>query len=136
MLKNLLIACFALLIIAPISCAKSGPDLNEGKWEITTSMEMPGMNMPPMKHTQCLTKKDMVPQSPNPDQKCKKIKTTIKGNTVSWVLECDAQGQKMTGTGTITYSGDSFEGSSTASMPTVNMKMTSKISGRRIGNCK
>jgi len=48
-----------LLTAISISFASSGPNMKEGLWEITVKTEMPGMEMPPMKHTQCLNKKEL-----------------------------------------------------------------------------
>jgi Protein of unknown function (DUF3617) len=45
--------------------------MKEGLWEITTKMKMQGMDMPPVKHTQCITKDDLVPRgSQQPGQEC------------------------------------------------------------------
>ena len=73
MLKKLIAALVILFAIISISFAGSVPDMQEGEWEITSKTEMPGMpmEMPPMKHIQCLTKEDFVPQSSQPGQECK-----------------------------------------------------------------
>jgi hypothetical protein len=110
--------------------------MKEGLWEITTKTKIPGMEMPPMKHTQCITKNDLVPQSSQPGQECKITETKVIGNTVTWTMQCKTQGEEMKGTGKITYSGDSFEGTIIISMPQANMKITTHISGKRIGDCK
>lgn len=136
MLKKLFAASIILLIAISISFAGSGPNMKEGLWEITTKTKMPGMEMPPMKHTQCITKNDLVPQSSRPGQECKITETKVIGNTVSWTMQCKTQGGEMKGTGKITYSGDSFKGTMIMSMPQANMKITSHISGKRIGDCK
>ncbi|MEA3223190.1 MAG: DUF3617 domain-containing protein [Thermodesulfobacteriota bacterium] len=141
MLRKLFITSIILLALSAISIsfADSGPNMKEGLWEITTKIEMPGMEMPAMKHTQCITKDALVPQSSQPGQggqECKITETKVDGNTVTWAIECNDQGGKMKGTGKITYKGDSFEGVMTMSMPQANMEMTSHISGRRIGDCK
>ena len=36
----------------------------------------------------------------------------------------------------ITYKGDTFDGEMVMSVPMANMKITSKMTGRRIGNCE
>jgi len=136
MLKKLFAASIILLTAISISFAASGPNMKEGLWEITTKTKMPGMEMPPMKHTQCITKNDLVPQSSQPGQECKITETKVIGNTVTWTMQCKTQGGEMEGTGKITYSGDSFEGTMIMSMPQANMKITTHISGKRIGDCK
>lgn len=136
MLKKLFFGSIILLTAISISFAASGPNMKEGLWEITTKTKIPGMEMPPMKHTQCITKNDLVPQSSQPGQECKITETKVIGNTVTWTMQCKTQGEEMKGTGKITYSGDSFEGTIIISMPQANMKITTHISGKRIGDCK
>jgi hypothetical protein len=65
MLKELCIVLTIIVTVTSVSFAGSELNMQEGKWEITTKMEIPSMpmDMPPMKHTQCLLKKDIVPQS-------------------------------------------------------------------------
>jgi len=137
MLKKLVFGSIILLAAISISFAGSGPNMKEGLWEITVKTEMPGMEMPPMKHTQCLTKKDFVPQGPQqPGQECKITDVKVDGNTVTWSLECKSPGGEMKGTGKTTYSGNSFKGTMVMSMPPTNMKITTHMSGKRIGDCK
>ena len=137
MLKKLFAASIILVTAISISCADSGPNMNEGLWEITTKMQMQGMDMPPAKHTQCITKSDLVPQgSQQPGQECEITDVKESGNTVTWTMKCIGQGGEVIGTGKITYSGDSFKGTMTISMPQANMEMNGNLSGKRIGNCK
>ena len=74
LLKQALIAVFSgflfsVVMLAGTNClAGSGPNLQEGLWEITSKMEMMGMNIPTVKHNQCITKKNAVPDSSQPDQ--------------------------------------------------------------------
>ena len=137
MLKKLFAALIILLVAISISCADSGPNMKEGLWEITTKMQMQGMDMPPAKHTQCITKSDLVPQgSQQPGQECEITNIKKSGNTVTWTMKCTGQGGEVTGTGEITHSGDSFDGTMTISMPQANMEMISQLIGKRIGNCK
>ena len=137
MVKKLFFASIILLTAISISFAGSVPNMKAGLWEITVKTEMPGMEMPPMKHTQCLTKKDFVPQGPQqPGQECTVTDVKVDGNTVTWVLECTTPGGKMKGTGTTTYSGDSFKGTMIMLMAPTNMKITTHMSGKRIGECK
>lgn len=137
MVKKLFFASIILLTAISISFAGSVPNMKAGLWEITVKTEMPGMEMPPMKRTQCLTKKDFVPQGPQqPGQECTVTDVKVDGNTVTWSLECTTPGGKMKGKGTTTYSGDSFKGTMIMLMPPTNMKITTHMSGKRIGECK
>lgn len=143
MLNKLFIVLTVILISVSTSFAGPGVNIKEGKWEITTQTEMPGMpaNMSQMKHTftQCLTKKDLVPQSSQPQQsgqECKITQMKVRGNTVTWTMICKSQGGETKATGKVTYSGDSFKGTMKMTMPQGNMIVTSRMSGRRIGDCK
>ncbi len=131
-----------LLIVITFSTTFSfAADVNmkPGKWEISTKVEMTGMamEMPPMTHTQCITKEDLVPQNKDykGDDQCKVKSTKIKGNTVSWEIECTGEQGKTTGNGEITYSGTTFKGETLLKMPQ-NMTMKSIMTGKRVGECK
>jgi hypothetical protein len=138
MLKKLCSATVILFVVVSIAFAGSVPNMQEGKWEITTKMEMPGMpmNMPPMTYTQCLTKKDLVPKRSQPGQECTITQNKVTGSTVTWTMQCSGQGGDMKGTGNITYSGNSFNGTIKMTMPQQNMQMTSHVTGRRLGSCE
>jgi len=129
-----------LIIIAAITMSFAGVNLNEGKWEITSKIEMPGLpvQMPPSTYTQCITKEDMVPKSKQSGQNCEHLDVKVKGNTVTWVMKCTDANGTTTGNGTMTYNGDTFSG-------VINMKinnpgqpemtMINKMVGKRIGSC-
>ena len=138
MLRKLLVISVVLLTSLSTSIAGSGPNMQEGKWEVTTRMEMPGMStsMPAVTSTQCLTKKDFVPQGSQQGQECKITKTKVDGNTVTWTVKCSGQGGEVTGTGRMTYSGSSFKGTIEMTMTQPNVKMISHINGHLIGDCK
>jgi hypothetical protein len=127
----------AVLSAVSISFAGSGPNMQEGLWQITIKMEMPGMpmSMPTMTHTQCITNENMVPRgSPQQADECKITETKVEGDTVIWTMECDSPEGKARSTGKITYSGDTFKG--TIKMTMQGMETIQHISGQRIGNCK
>jgi hypothetical protein len=137
MIHKLLVVSVILLATVSFSLAGSKPNVKAGKWEVTTRMEMAGMqmNMPPMTQTQCLTENDYVPQTSQPGEECKITKTRVSGDTVSWTMHCRSEGGEMKGNGTVTYRGDSFEGKISMSMVPSGMSMTIYTKGRRIGDC-
>lgn len=120
-------------------------DMQEGKWESTVEMKMEGapFPMPPMSFndTKCLTKKDMVPNTAQKDQKCEVIDQKIIGNKATWKIRCTDKDGVTEGQGEIVYKGNSYTGN-------MQMKMTPrdrgnqpininyKLTGRRIGGCK
>ncbi len=110
-------------------------NMKEGLWEITMSLEMPGMpmKMPPQTNTQCLTKKDIVPQKAEPGQECKMVRSETKGNTVFWVMECKTKEGTVLFDGKVTYRGETFDG--VIKVKQSGMDMTQNVAGKRIGNC-
>jgi hypothetical protein len=102
-------------------------------------MEMKGMpmEMPAMKHTMCLTSKDMVPQKAEKNQDCKMISNKVEGNTVTWVMQCKDKNGTMDTNGKITYKGGAFDGTVDMDINGKDGKqhMSQKMSGRRIGDC-
>ncbi len=132
-----------VLIVPMILCASAafaGPNMQEGKWEITSKMEMKGMkmDMPAVKTTMCLTQKDAVPHKSEKNQDCKMISNKIEGSTVTWVMQCrDKQGNTIDSSGNITYKGGSFDGAVEMDMTGKGGKqhMSQKMSGKRIGDC-
>ena len=132
--KALLVLVLSIFLVCP--AVASGPDFQEGEWEITVAVEMPGMpmKMPPSTYTQCMKKDNPVPQNDQPGQQCEMKDIKTKGNTVTWTILCDSPGGKMTGEGKVTYEKQSMSG--TMTMQGQGMQMISKFSGRRIGPCK
>nr|CBX30646.1 hypothetical protein N47_E41580 [uncultured Desulfobacterium sp.] len=125
----LLITFFAGLLYA-------GPNMNPGKWEITYENEMPGMpmKMPAVKITQCITNQEIVPKNDQQSgQGCKTTDIKISGDTVSWSIICNNPGGASKAKGKIIYSGNQMKGQ--MDMEQAGMKMTTKISGQRIGKC-
>jgi hypothetical protein len=137
-----LIVVVALSLLA-VPGVFAEPNMQEGQWEISGEMKLEGMPfaMPamPIKYTQCLTKKDIVPQKKDKNQDCKMVSNKIEGNTVSWVMECKDKKGTTESKGTVTYKGNSFD--STMHNVTTDTKgaksvSTMKMSGKRTGDCK
>lgn len=115
------------------SGGQASVDMNDGMWEITTTMQgVPGM--PPITRTttQCLTQNDSTPDTG--DSTCTSTTPVVNGNTITWSSVCQSEdcGQS-TYNGTVTYSGDTFSGSMTIESSCGNY--TIQMSGRRIGAC-
>lgn len=121
-----------LLMILFVSCggnAASNVNLVPGNYEVITKINVPGLNLPPQKTTQCFTKQELLPRGKTSD-KCKVLEQDVNGNTISWKLLCN--GSKMDGK--ITYSGETFKG--TMQIETGARKVNLILLGKRIGNCK
>jgi len=133
-----------LCIVLSCSNAVFALEFNPGKYEITYEVEMPEMpgmpagSIPPQTIIQCVTADDPIPKNEEMNQGCQIKNMKKTSNTVSWEMECNRQGQKMTSKGNMTYNGDRFNGSFTTQMgsQTGNMTITSKMKGKRIGDCQ
>ena len=133
-----------VLVIAASSAALAQGPRRDGKWEITTEMDMPGMpmKMPAMTSTQCITKEQAadpqkaVPQGTPPGRgnpsDCKVSDYKSTGDKVTWTLKCEGR-EAMTGNGEITYAADAFKGTMTLNRG--GQAMTLKYSGKRVGDC-
>jgi hypothetical protein len=139
-MKTTHVAVLAFLFIFYASMALAAPDINPGLWEITAEIEMSGvpgmegMTPPPQTYTQCLTEEDLVPRDEAASQDCEITDVEEDGDTVSWRISCSGEG-RMEGSGWVTYTGDSMEGETEASMPDAGMQVTTRMSGYRIGDC-
>ena len=122
------------------AAAAAALDVRTGLWESHIESEIEGLPIspPPMTHQNCVTEDDLVPQLDSPGQECKVLEHDTRGKSVSWKVQCRQDGMTMTGTGKITYSGETYEGSVVMTMdggPMGPMKMTQTMKGRRIGDC-
>ncbi len=130
-----------LLAVGYGNAAVGEPNMRPGLWEITVKTEVQGMPMPmpSTSYRHCITKEDLVPRTERPGEQCKILKKTVSGDTVTWRVSCESKDMKTTGTGRITYKGDTYRGSIEMQMSGGSgdsMKMSQKIQGKRIGNCK
>ena len=135
-MKNFKTLIPTLLILFAVTACSSGPSMEDGLWEMTSTMEMEGMpnGMPPMTYRLCLTKDNMVPTQQRRNQDCEKIEQDISGDTVTWRMRCTTNGAVSDMNGSSTYSGDTMKG--TMQMTSGSMQMTSRITGKRLGPCK
>ena len=141
MMVSVVVAFVALLFAGP---ASTEPNFSEGMWEIKAELKLEGMPFPmpamPVNYSQCITKKDLVPQKQEKNQECSKVSEKVEGNTVVWEMKCkDAKGAVTESTGKAAYAGTTFDAA--MHMVTTDAKggksesrMTMK--GRRTGECK
>lgn len=119
----------------------AAPNLQDGLWEITGRLDMPGMpaNLPPAKHTQCLSSKDAVPHKPEKEQDCQVANLKQDGGGVSWAVHCRSNEGTVDSSGKATYRGGTMDGTMTIHVKDKSgkevMKMAYRISGKRMGDC-
>ncbi|MGD1153459.1 MAG: DUF3617 family protein [Syntrophales bacterium] len=123
--RSLVFATVVSLIFAVAAFA--APNYQEGLWEMTTTMDMPGMPKEmkrPMKHQVCMTKQNAVPQPQQKgEQQCKMTNQRTVGNKVFWTMTCK---NGTVSNGEIAYSKTTFDGSQTT---------TTSQGGKYLGPC-
>ena len=134
----LLAIVFAFMVASLTLAVAAGPSYQEGQWEITTTVDIPGMpkemNKPHVYKT-CLDKNNAVPQPEEKGEKqCEMSSQKISGNTVTWVMKCK---NGSVGEGKITYAKTSYDGASTITTYVDGKKMTMKstMKGKYLGPC-
>lgn len=137
-MKKTRLTLFALLAACSAGSALAAG--NDELWDMTMKMEMPGMNMkmPEMKHQFCQPKGNAFkPDSmPKQDKKCEMLDLKVSGNTTSWKVRCNGP-EKMEGSGTMTRTADTLQGSTKMSMTSQGqtMQMSQTMTGKRVGTC-
>ncbi len=124
-----IIATLLFLFFASLSFA--APNMEDGLWEITTTIDMPGMPSKSFTHSSCLTKEKAVPQTTESSCTLKDVKT--QGNTVTWTLVC----KEATSKGKVTYGRTTMDGIFETTVKSDGQTMTIKniMKGKRIGPC-
>jgi len=144
----------ALAAVIGCSVAVFAQGMRDGKWEMTTQIEMAGMpagrgmpTMPPT--TQCITKEQaadpqkllaQVPQRGGQQNDCKVSDLKTTGNKTIWTIKCTTPNQ-IDATGEVVYGNDTLESTMTMNMQmarggqTMPVQMTTKTTGKRLGDC-
>src|SRR5438105_10545855 len=136
MTRSKVAAAALLAASASVVLLAQGPR-RDGQWDVVVDMQMAGMQMPPMKTTQCITKQQAAdPQKslPNavPGNDCKVSDYKIDGNKATWSMKCTGK-QPMTGSGEIVYADNAYTGS--MKVDSEGQTMTMKYSAKRTGDC-
>jgi len=132
---------WVIILVTFLAClvtvlAGAAPNMKEGLWKITSTVNMPGMSMPPSSFEQCITQQDLVPQHNQPNQECSIINVKQQGDRVLWTLGCSAPGGNMEGNGQITYKGNTFSGDMQMTISgQKGMQINTHMEGQRIGDC-
>jgi hypothetical protein len=132
-------ALFCAVLLLPATVLAAGSPMQDGLWEISSTMSMPGMpyKIPPTKVTHCYTKEDLKDSQrtiPKQEGDCKVTDMKSSGSRMTWKMVCTGKSAGK-GEGEIIYKGaTAYEGS--MKMETQGMVMTSNYKAKRIGACK
>ncbi len=123
--------------------ASAAPSIDDGEWEFTMKMDMPGMpaNMPPVRFSNCLTKSNPIPKQEGQGHgaDCKVVDQNVKGDSVSYTMRCTHGDMIMENKGQSTFHGNSMEGTVHQTMKQGGKVMhtsTAKMTAKRVGACK
>ncbi len=134
------------VILAMLSCFSLStafaqtPDIQEGLWEVSTEVNIPGMpiKMSAVTMQQCFTKQNMQPENILQKNNCQMDTMDIQDNLARWTMSCEQEGMIMQGSGNIQYQKTSFSGVFDMTMSGAAqgaMTMQTKLTGRYIGKC-
>jgi hypothetical protein len=130
----------ATLAVLAVPAVALGADagMSEGLWEISASMDVPGMpfKLPPQKVQHCYTKEELARTDGVPEQQkdCKVVENKKVGNKVSWKVVCTGK-SKGKGEGEIVFtSATSYDG--WMKFDADGQVMTTKYTAKRLGDCK
>jgi len=135
-LRNLALFVVIGLLALPVF---AGNLAKPGRWQTTVETEISGMpmKMPVRTINTCLTKEqadnaqNLVPKSGDNRGGCTMTDVKVDGNTITWKMTCEKSG--MTGSGKITYSGDSYDGAMHMTMQDKDVSV--KYTGKYMGDC-
>jgi hypothetical protein len=134
-MKKAIVAALCMMAVPAVSLAADG--IRDGQWEMTTQMEMPGMpvKMKPAVMRHCYSKNDVLDQKKiiSRDKNCTITDMKKTGNKMIWAMKCTGQ-NAGTMNGETVFTPDSY--TSTMHMKTQGRKVTMKVKGKRLGDCK
>jgi hypothetical protein len=125
--------------LSPALALGADAQMTPGLWEISASMEVPGMpfKLPPQKVQHCYTKEELakaesaVPQQQND---CKLVENRKVGNKLTWKVVCTGKSAGK-GEGEIVFtSATAYDG--WMKFDSDGQVMTTKYAARRLGDCK
>jgi hypothetical protein len=136
-----MIRIFVTLALAAACASAQAQEMKPGLWEIVTTMQMQGMQLPGGKFSHCYTAQDVAAgKQYSGDDAGKCVISNLKsgGGNVSYDIACDAEGGKMTGSvkGTVAPTAYTFEQKLRMTPDQGMGDMHSTIKGRRLGDCK
>jgi hypothetical protein len=102
-------------------------------WNMTTRMEMAGMQMPGSTQQVCMKKGETRADSVAPDKDCKVTDFRTAGNKTTWKIVCTGQ-DAMSGSGEMTRTPDSLSGRAQMKDKDGD-EMTIVYSGKLVGKC-
>ena len=128
------------LLLSANQCHAADP--SPGMWNLTATVMIEGAShaLGPYNQSRCLNKDDLQdPQkivAEDSDAGCTYTDKKFEGNRFSFNVQCNGV-LPMTGTGSVTYDADSFQGeiNINAKLESLEVNSTSYVAGKRVGDC-
>ena len=144
-MKSTYVSTFVLCVLALVALAAQDTPMRPGRWEVTSQMQMATMQMPPTTNAACVTAEELKkdPASGLPKgvagagkDACKVSDYKVVRSVATWKMQCTGD-FSMTGTGEITFMGDTYAGTVNMNMTQGPMQgpMTMRLAGKRTGDC-
>ena len=138
-MNKLTVAAISIFVSMTFVQAAETLPLTPGLWEIQGTTTNPFSGSRTYKSQECMSQLEFDPKEMMegmPEDACE-INTEVTGNTITYNMDCDMQGNQMIGNGSFTVNGDTANGEMTMqssfSGQTVEMTMVSEA--KRIGDC-
>jgi hypothetical protein len=134
------VAFFLFLLAAGGGGTADTLRMRPGSWEITTITTMPMLPSPQTTtSTECVRDEVFDPRTLMQDAEgCRVTRQSVKGNTMTWSMECANEGARMGGRGEFTIEDSLAHGSMQMEMGEGGpaMEMKSSWTGKYVGECK
>jgi hypothetical protein len=132
-IRGFLISSLVLVgAFAPTVTAQGKDEL----WEVTSTMEMPGMPMamPGQTNRVCVGKNrrddELIPRQGD----CRMVDGKRVGDKFTYTMDC-AGNNPSTVSGEVRFGGNAYDGKMRMTMKQTNDTMEMKFSGKRVGDC-
>jgi hypothetical protein len=138
---SLLITLATFSVAADRVLASDGPTLKPGKWEFTTTTEVPMLPEPKTTtKTECVKEEQTDPLAAfSKTEDCKVTDRTVNGNSMKWKVECGKGDDtpKVNGSGELTADDSEVEGKMemVSILGGQEMRFKSSWKGKRLGDC-
>ena len=128
------------ILIPSLTYAADGIPVKPGMWETTVTMSSPMLPQPHVTtKSTCVDRTEFSIDElmPNDNDGCTITESNVNGNTLSWKMECDMQGNKGQGGGEFTSKGNSGTGHMYMNVEAQgqSFSMETTWDGHRTGDC-
>ena len=125
-------------LCTPFAAQSDALPIHSGLWEITTTMNNPFTGAQTRTQQECVKEDTFDPESLMKDaQDCRLNQSELKGDTLTFSMNCNMEGMQGSVSGRFQADGDSAEGHMNISFSVSGqtMEMQNEWRGKRLGDC-